>query len=478
MQQNGKYPVMTSEYESANVPALYFAGQLAHGKDFRRAAGGFIHGFRYTARALFNILEHKYHGSQWPGEMFAGINEWDGKAVGLGPLGCNKGDWGMGQSGCPNPQVMSTSYEKLIDTIFSRINTASGIYQMVGVLGDGIVLQCPRDINSIDTIHATYLKEVPLDYFNRQFRAQPRLFVSFGYGVQSRSLHKSRHEGTLFQVHIWYYYGDCSAMPSPPIELQSQKMKGKLKAQKKEVFKIYEDFHTYWNTWEIRLRVAIWLHAKVIGLRPGDEEVQNEEWGPERKCDGSTAGATLKACVIADPVATQCVKLINEGDTVCSCMQNSPSMRRCMGACWRASLQLLKCADADNGGSKFQDGGEVILNKATGKLPGARDALMDWYTWGSSSDQPNSEWQGGRVDLNIANRLDMPVSLSRLRSFEASGAPQQLGVVYPGEGVRFTSHEREKWTARKVSSHLNGDTVIIEWEIDTADGLVQDIVIR
>ena len=27
---------------------LYFAGCLSHGKDFKRAAGGFIHGFRYV----------------------------------------------------------------------------------------------------------------------------------------------------------------------------------------------------------------------------------------------------------------------------------------------------------------------------------------------------------------------------------------------------------------------------------------------
>ena len=31
MQSNQKYPVMTSEYESINVPGLFFAGQLAHG---------------------------------------------------------------------------------------------------------------------------------------------------------------------------------------------------------------------------------------------------------------------------------------------------------------------------------------------------------------------------------------------------------------------------------------------------------------
>jgi hypothetical protein len=46
-----------------NVPGLYFAGNLAHGKDHLKSAGGFIHGFRYTARALFRILEAKHHGS-------------------------------------------------------------------------------------------------------------------------------------------------------------------------------------------------------------------------------------------------------------------------------------------------------------------------------------------------------------------------------------------------------------------------------
>ena len=46
MQHNGKYAVMTHEYEAANVPGLYYAGTLSHGKDHQRSAGGFIHGFR------------------------------------------------------------------------------------------------------------------------------------------------------------------------------------------------------------------------------------------------------------------------------------------------------------------------------------------------------------------------------------------------------------------------------------------------
>jgi hypothetical protein len=71
MQPNGKYPVLTEEYESVNVPGLYFAGGLAHGKDFRRSAGGFVHGLRYTARALFRTLEAKLEAVPWPETAFA-----------------------------------------------------------------------------------------------------------------------------------------------------------------------------------------------------------------------------------------------------------------------------------------------------------------------------------------------------------------------------------------------------------------------
>jgi hypothetical protein len=46
MQPSNKFPVMTPEYESVNVPGMFFAGTLSHGKDHLRAAGGFIHGFR------------------------------------------------------------------------------------------------------------------------------------------------------------------------------------------------------------------------------------------------------------------------------------------------------------------------------------------------------------------------------------------------------------------------------------------------
>ena len=83
MQPSGKYPVMTAEYESITVAGLYFAGTLSHGNDHLRAAGGFIHGFRYTARNLFRVLESKLFGGVWPGQStFPHVDDWDQRELG------------------------------------------------------------------------------------------------------------------------------------------------------------------------------------------------------------------------------------------------------------------------------------------------------------------------------------------------------------------------------------------------------------
>ena len=134
MQYNGKYPIMTSEYESINVPGMYFAGQLGHGKDHLKSAGGFIHGFRYTSRALFRMLESKYEQPKlakekqalWHAQKsYTDVANWDGAGLGLGYNGCNAGDWTLGDH-CENPVVETSPFETLLNRLFSRINTASG----------------------------------------------------------------------------------------------------------------------------------------------------------------------------------------------------------------------------------------------------------------------------------------------------------------------------------------------------------------
>ena len=64
--KRSKYPKTTSVFESINVTNLWYAGALTHGLDYRKAAGGFVHGFRYNARVLFHALNWKHHHVHWP----------------------------------------------------------------------------------------------------------------------------------------------------------------------------------------------------------------------------------------------------------------------------------------------------------------------------------------------------------------------------------------------------------------------------
>jgi thioredoxin reductase len=68
---DGRLPAQTSEWESANIPDLYFAGVLMSACDHRKTMSAFIHGFRHNIEALSNVFEVKYHGRDWPHETVA-----------------------------------------------------------------------------------------------------------------------------------------------------------------------------------------------------------------------------------------------------------------------------------------------------------------------------------------------------------------------------------------------------------------------
>ncbi len=111
---------------------MFVLGTAAHSRDYRMSAGGFVHGFRYTGkhftslnhnisglktyeaiirvlcfattvRAVHKILEQRYHNIAWPATEL------------------------------PISQLQSW--------ILRRVNEASGPYQMIGVLGDIILLR-------------------------------------------------------------------------------------------------------------------------------------------------------------------------------------------------------------------------------------------------------------------------------------------------------------------------------------------------
>ncbi|XP_031575039.1 FAD-dependent oxidoreductase domain-containing protein 2-like [Actinia tenebrosa] len=136
-----KLPSMTAAYESNSIPGIYYAGTNTHYVDFRKSAGGFIHGFRYTARALHRILEWKNHRVTWP-----------------------------------HVKVPITD---LLGVIMKRINEASGIYQMFGILGEVIIF---RSNDSVE-----YYEEVPLKLLHKfeEYTGRsvgPMIVINMEYG--------------------------------------------------------------------------------------------------------------------------------------------------------------------------------------------------------------------------------------------------------------------------------------------------------
>jgi thioredoxin reductase len=116
-----RFAELTSAYESVNVPGLYFAGTLMQQRDFKKATSGFIHGFRYTVRALSRIL----------GQRAADGRAWPSRAVGATP-------------------------EALADAVIERVNRSSALWQQFSVMADVIL---PSEDGE-----AQYVEEVPVLY--------------------------------------------------------------------------------------------------------------------------------------------------------------------------------------------------------------------------------------------------------------------------------------------------------------------------
>ncbi|KAL8221979.1 UNVERIFIED_CONTAM: FAD-dependent oxidoreductase domain-containing protein 2 [Gekko kuhli] len=98
-----KYPLIKPSYEAKATRGLFILGTASHSVDFRKSAGGFIHGFRYTARVIHRLLEARHHGVPWPSST--------------------------------HPII------QLTNSIVKRVNEASGLYQMFTVLADVILLK-------------------------------------------------------------------------------------------------------------------------------------------------------------------------------------------------------------------------------------------------------------------------------------------------------------------------------------------------
>ena len=120
---NNKFPEINAKYESVNNENLFFIGSLMHSRDFKKSSGGFIHGFRYLIKLFTQVnfgMPFKIHKFKFDGTL--------------------------------------NSYVHLADHMFKRINFASSIYQMYGVLKD--IYYFNKETNEI-----IYYEDITIDIF-------------------------------------------------------------------------------------------------------------------------------------------------------------------------------------------------------------------------------------------------------------------------------------------------------------------------
>ncbi|GLS24563.1 NAD(P)-binding domain-containing protein [Marinibactrum halimedae] len=120
LSHEGKFPKMTSSWESTNVSNMYFAGVLMHQRDFKRTMSGFIHGFRYNIRALSHILNKKNNGIAWPAEK------------------------------------LSADSAVIAKHVLRQLTYSSSMFLQPGFMGDVMVFDTPEDV--------IYMKDVPIEY--------------------------------------------------------------------------------------------------------------------------------------------------------------------------------------------------------------------------------------------------------------------------------------------------------------------------
>jgi hypothetical protein len=115
-----RFPAQTAQWESVNVPDLFFAGTITQERDFKRSTNGFIHGFRYAVRSLHRILERRYGDTPWPAEK------------------------------------LDATGAAITDAIIARVNRTSALWQQFDVLADVV---------TVAGTDARYHEEVPVAYF-------------------------------------------------------------------------------------------------------------------------------------------------------------------------------------------------------------------------------------------------------------------------------------------------------------------------
>lgn len=117
----GRLPLMTSAWESTNLPHLYYAGTIMSSRDFHKTMSNVLHGFRFNVKSLSCVLAARYENESWPSEEL--------------------------------PRCAKAISKKIIE----RVSTNAGLMHQPGFLADLLVVSEDK---------AEYFETLAADYIN------------------------------------------------------------------------------------------------------------------------------------------------------------------------------------------------------------------------------------------------------------------------------------------------------------------------
>lgn len=138
---NDRFPKQTYEFESSNIPNLYFIGVIMQQRDYKKHTSAFIHGFRYNVEFLAKVLAWKHETKPF------------------------------------EKQDIGFSAKAFTDQLIKRINQSSSIWQQFGFIGDLLVVD-------FDTLKAEYYENLKVAFMHESkiWEDKHLLILTLEYG--------------------------------------------------------------------------------------------------------------------------------------------------------------------------------------------------------------------------------------------------------------------------------------------------------
>ena len=159
----GRWPALTSSWESVDVPNLFLAGTVMQSRDYKQSFSGFIHGFRYNIRFLSQIFGERYHGI------------------------------------AREPERITRTAADLTDLVVSRANQASSMFQLPEFMGDVYLLDEPgEEILSYQDTTVDYALDHP-EWSDRALLIQTLEYGTLPPGADPFNVERDPDDGTTSQ---------------------------------------------------------------------------------------------------------------------------------------------------------------------------------------------------------------------------------------------------------------------------------------